>query len=88
MGPADGGGMSDGSGQSTFTDGYVVPIAGLLALLFALMAGLTAGRALSGDPTDTVLPVGFVVGALVAIRIRQRAVAARESDDATARDDG
>ena len=64
--------MSDGSGQTTFAEEYVVPVAGLMALLFALMAGLTAGRALSGDPADAALPVAFAVGALAAIRIRGR----------------
>ncbi|MFW5916808.1 MAG: hypothetical protein ACOCRD_00200 [Halorubrum sp.] len=68
--------MSDGSDRTTFTDGYVVPIAGLLGLLFALMAGLTAPRALSGDPADAVLPVGFAVGSLATIWFRQRYAAA------------
>lgn len=31
--------MSDESDQTSITDGYVVPIAGLMALMFALMAG-------------------------------------------------
>jgi hypothetical protein len=66
--------MSDGSGRSTFTGGYVGPVSGLLALCFALMAGLTAGRALSGDPADAVLPVAFALGAVLAIRFRQRHV--------------
>ncbi|OYR45768.1 MULTISPECIES: hypothetical protein [unclassified Halorubrum] len=64
--------MSDGSGRSTFTEGYAVPIAGLLSLFFALMAGLTAGRALSGDPADAVLPVAFALGAILALRFRQK----------------
>ncbi|QKY15451.1 hypothetical protein [Halorubrum sp. CBA1229] len=64
--------MSDGSGQSAVTGGYVGPISGLLALCFALMAGLTAGRALSGDPADAALPVAFALGAVLAIRFRQR----------------
>ncbi|MDZ5811629.1 hypothetical protein U4E84_09765 [Halorubrum sp. AD140] len=64
--------MSDGSGRTTFADGYVVPIAGLLALLFALMAGLTARRALTGDPADVVLPVACLLAAVAALRVRQR----------------
>ena len=64
--------MSDGSGRSAFAGGYVGPISGLLALCFALMAGLTAGRALSGDPADAVLPVTFALGAILAMRFRQR----------------
>ena len=77
--------MSDESGGSAVTEGYVVPIAGLVAFMFALMAGLTAGRALSGDPADIAVPVGFGAISLLALRIRIKAVAAREaneSDDA------
>ncbi|WP_435093833.1 hypothetical protein [Halorubrum sp. N11] len=79
--------MSDGSDRAPFTDGYVVPIAGLMALLFALMAGLTAGRALSGDPADAVLPVGFAIGALAALRIRQRYAGASDGPDDDISDD-
>jgi len=64
--------MSEGSGRSGFAGGYVGPISGLLALCFALMAGLTAGRALSGDPADAALPVAFALGAILAMRFRQR----------------
>ncbi|MFC7186522.1 hypothetical protein [Halorubrum yunnanense] len=64
--------MSDGSGRTMFVEAYVVPIAGLMSLCFALMAGLTAGRALSGDPADAALPVALVFGALATLRIRQR----------------
>ncbi|EMA62948.1 hypothetical protein [Halorubrum lipolyticum] len=79
--------MSDGPDRTPFTDGYVVPIAGLMALLFALMAGLTAQRALSGDPADAVLPIGFAVGALAALRLRQRYAAASADPDGDAPDD-
>jgi hypothetical protein len=64
--------MSDESGRPTFSEEYVVPILGLLSLLFALMAGLTAGRALSGDPADAVLPVAFGLGAVLALWLRRR----------------
>jgi 4-amino-4-deoxy-L-arabinose transferase-like glycosyltransferase len=64
--------MGDESGRSTFSEGYAVPILGLLSLLFALMAGLTAGRALSGDPADAVLPIAFGVGAVFALWLRRR----------------
>ncbi|WP_418284684.1 hypothetical protein [Halorubrum sp. DTA46] len=70
--------MSDDSGRTAITDGYVVPIAGLLALVFALMTGITAGRALSGDPADIALPVIFGLASLVAVRVRQRSLAARD----------
>ena len=70
--------MSDDGGRTAITDGYVVPIAGLLSLLFALMAGMTVSRALSGDPSDFALPVIFGLASLVAFRVRQRSLAARE----------
>ncbi|PAU84238.1 hypothetical protein CK500_07350 [Halorubrum salipaludis] len=80
--------MSEGSDRTPATDGYVTPIAGLMALLFALMAGLTAQRALSGDPADAVLPVAFAIGALGALRLRQRYAAAASADpDADTTDD-
>jgi hypothetical protein len=68
--------MSDESGPPTFSEEYVVPILGLVALLFALMAGLTAGRALSGDPADAVLPVALGLGAVLTLWVRQRYAAA------------
>jgi hypothetical protein len=70
--------MSDESGRSPITDGYVVPIAGLVAFAFALMTGLTASRALSGDPADVAVPVGFGVIAVLALRLRIKAMAARD----------
>ncbi|EMA60049.1 hypothetical protein [Halorubrum kocurii] len=79
--------MSDGSDRWPITDGYVVPIAGLIALLFALMAGLTAPRALSGDPTDALLPIGFALGALAALRLRQRYGETNAEQDGDAADD-
>ena len=72
--------MTDGNNPVAITDGYVSPIAGLVALLFALMAGASAGRALSGDPADVALPVIFALASLVAARVRQRSLAAREGD--------
>ncbi|WP_434522396.1 hypothetical protein [Halorubrum sp. AS12] len=73
--------MSDESGGSAFSEGYVIPIAGLVAFVFALMAGLTAQRALSGDPADVGVTVGFAAVAVLALRIRIKAVAARSEDD-------
>ena len=72
--------MSDDSGGSAFSEGYVIPIAGLLSFVFALMAGLTAQRALSGDPADVAVPIGFGAVAVIALRIRMKAVAARSED--------
>ena len=80
--------MSDGSDRMSITDGYVVPITGLMALVFALMAGLTAPRALSGDPADAVLPVGFAIGALAALRLRQRYAGAADNSDGDSEGDG
>ncbi|SFR44642.1 MULTISPECIES: hypothetical protein [Halorubrum] len=73
--------MSDESGGSAFDEGYVIPIAGLVAFAFALMAGLTAQRALSGDPADVAVTVGFGAIAVLALRIRLKAVAARSGGD-------
>ncbi|ELZ47271.1 hypothetical protein C464_08725 [Halorubrum coriense DSM 10284] len=73
--------MSDESGGSAFGEGYVIPIAGLLAFAFALMAGLTAQRALSGGPADVAVTVGFAAVAVLALRIRTKAVAARSEGD-------
>ncbi|QWC19994.1 hypothetical protein [Halorubrum sp. 2020YC2] len=76
--------MSDESGGSAFSEGYVIPIAGLLSFAFALMAGLTAQRALSGDPADVAVPVGFAAVAVIALRLRIKAIAARSGDDGDA----
>jgi len=64
--------MSEGSDRSSFSEGYVAPILGLLSLAFAVMAGLTAGRALSGDPADAVLPVAFGIGSVLALWLQRR----------------
>ncbi|TKX78650.1 hypothetical protein EXE53_20105 [Halorubrum sp. SD626R] len=64
--------MSDESGRTAATGGYIEPIAGLFGLLFALMAGITAPRLLSGDPAEAVLPITFAVGSLATIWVRRR----------------
>lgn len=63
---------------SVFSDGFVVPITGLLALLFAIMAGMTVYPALSGSPGDIALPIIFGIASLLSFRLRQRALAARD----------
>ncbi|SDQ46744.1 hypothetical protein [Natronobacterium texcoconense] len=63
---------------SPFPDGFVVPITGLLALLFAVMAGMTVLPALSGSASDMALPIIFGGASLLAFRLRQRAIAANE----------
>ncbi len=56
-----------------FSEGFVVPISGLLALLFAVMAGMTVFPALSGSPGDIALPIIFGLASLLCFRIRRRA---------------
>ncbi len=74
--------MGDGDGRGTaFSEGFVVPIAGLLSLLFALMAGVTLGNAIGGAPSGYALPITFGLVSLLAFRLRQRARAAREVDE-------
>ncbi|MFC6770732.1 hypothetical protein [Halorubrum pallidum] len=73
--------MSDDSGRTPITDGYLEPIAGLLGLLFALMAGITAPRLLSGDPAEAVLPLTFAVGSIATIWFRRRYAAAADDDE-------
>ena len=74
--------MGDDDGQAAvFSEGFVVPISGLLALLFALFAGVALGNAIGGDGglVDFALPVSFAAVSLLAFRLRQRARAAREA---------
>lgn len=71
---------SDTEKRITPTGGYVAPISGLLALLFALMAGGSAYPALtSGSLGLAVLPVIFAAMSLLCVQIRQRYLAAQES---------
>ncbi|WP_049915838.1 hypothetical protein [Natrialba taiwanensis] len=60
--------------------GFVVPIAGLLALLFAVMAGMSVQPALSGSPSDLATPIIFAGVALLCFWVRQRGIAARADD--------
>lgn len=60
------------------SDGYVVPISGLLAFLFALMAGGSAYPAFtSGSIGAMTLPVIFGAVSLLFLRVRQRSLEAR-----------
>lgn len=60
------------------TEGYVVPISGLLALVFALMAGASAYPAItSGSIAIAALPVIFGAASVLFFRVRQRAVEAK-----------
>ncbi|WP_049939745.1 hypothetical protein [Natronomonas pharaonis] len=70
--------MSSDTGRSErgepFPDGFVIPITGLLALLFAVMAGSTAYPALSGSwgIEAVALPFIFAAASLWCVRIRRR----------------
>lgn len=59
-----------------FSEGMVAPIAGLLALLFAVMAGMTVQPALSGSLRDMMQPLIFGGGSLFFFYIRQQSLAA------------
>lgn len=63
-----------------FSEGYMVPIMGLLSVLFALMTGMSLWPALSGTPSDFALPVIFGIATVISFRLRQRAIAAQESE--------
>lgn len=64
--------------RSVFSDGFAVPITGLLSFLFALLAGMSVVPALSGSLADLALPVVFAASSIVCFRLRQRYLAARE----------
>ena len=57
-----------------FPDGFAVPITGLLAFLFAVLAGASAYPALSGSwGTEAVAtPAIFAVASLVCLRLRSK----------------
>ncbi len=63
-----------------FPNGFAIPITGLLAFLFALMAGMSVYPVLSGSPGDIAIPLVFGAASIVCFRLRQRYVAARETE--------
>ena len=65
--------------RSAFSDGFAVPITGLLSFLFALLAGMSVAPALSGSLGDLALPIIFAVSSIVCFRLRQRYIAARDA---------
>lgn len=67
-------------GGTAFPDGFAVPITGLLAFLFALMAGMSVFPALSGSLGDIALPVIFGAASFISFRLRQRYIAARDTN--------
>ncbi|ADJ15643.1 hypothetical protein [Halalkalicoccus jeotgali] len=75
--------MNDGSRRAeggAFPEGVVVPITGLLALLFAVMAGMSLRPALSGPPSHLTFPIAFAVASALCFRLRRRYVAARADE--------
>jgi len=65
--------------RGAFSDGFAVPITGLLSVLFALLAGMSVVPALAGSLGDLALPVVFAASSIVCFRLRQRYIAARDS---------
>ena len=65
--------------RSAFSDGFAVPITGLLSILFALLAGMSVFPALSGSPADLALPIVFGASSIVCFRLRQRYLASLEA---------
>lgn len=70
-------------GEGAFPAGFAVPITGLLAFVFALMAGMSVLPALSGSLADVALPVIFGIASVLCFRLRQRYVAARDAEEAS-----
>ncbi|WP_122090178.1 hypothetical protein [Halalkalicoccus subterraneus] len=75
--------MSDESSRAdggAFPEGIAIPITGLLALLFAVMAGMSLRPALSGPPSRFTFPIAFAVASVVCFRLRRRYAAARADE--------
>lgn len=66
--------MSDDETErySAFEHGFIVPIAGLLSVVFVGMAGVTAASALQGSLEFFVLTVIFAASGLLCFWIRKR----------------
>ncbi|THE62967.1 hypothetical protein D8Y22_21190 [Salinadaptatus halalkaliphilus] len=73
------GNESNGGRASAFPDGFAVPITGLLAFLFALLAGMTVSQAVSGSASDLATPVIFALASLLCVWLRQRAIASKDA---------
>jgi hypothetical protein len=59
---------SDGSTGRSF----LAPISGLLAVVFAVMAGATLSNALTGPPEEFLLPVALGAASVGCMLLRQR----------------
>ncbi|OVE86398.1 hypothetical protein [Natronolimnobius baerhuensis] len=64
---------------AVFSEGIGAPIAGLLALVFAVMAGMSVFPALSGTAGDIAMPLILGGASLLFFRVRQRYLGATES---------
>lgn len=76
-------GSSDDNPLPGFEQGYGIPILGLLALLFALMTGVTISSLATGPFSldYALLTVLFGAACLYSVRLRQRMIAAREPEE-------
>ena len=72
----------DDSGDPDPTDlsDLLVPIAGLLSILFAVMAGASLSLALEGPPSGYLLPVGLAAASVGSIYLKRRLQAAADGD--------
>ncbi|PSP89054.1 hypothetical protein BRC87_08180 [Halobacteriales archaeon QS_4_66_20] len=69
--------MTDDAGRdgNGFGETYAIPITGLLALLFAVLAGATVYPAVSSGSVGLLgFPVIFGLASLLCVRLRQRYV--------------
>jgi hypothetical protein len=65
---------SDDSEFKGLGEGYLIPISGLLALIFAIFAGATAFRAFSArSPVLAIAPIIFGLVSIYLVRVRQKA---------------
>lgn len=71
-------GSQPGRNDGAFSDGFAVPITGLLAFVFALMAGMSVLPALSGSLGDLALPIIFGGASVLCFRLRRKHLAAEE----------
>lgn len=72
-------GAGNNDGRDVFQDGYVIPITGLLSVLFMILAGGTAYSAFTDGSIGVIaLPVIFGSAGLYCMRLRQRYIQNRE----------
>jgi hypothetical protein len=64
-------GDAGGEGGPDLED-LLVPITGLLSILFAVMAGASLGYAVSGPPAGYLVPVGLAAASVGSIYLKRR----------------